>query len=161
MTPQEFWATKSKRPEFLAVVFEHPEFEEPIRLVANQFEPVTLGGSVHTPCSMVISPPEQSNEPIASLKVSFPRAVVGREFKRKLKSITAAGRLAPITVSYRHYIGTDLDLPAMSWVLYVGKSGGVVFTPEVVQVTATDANPMRLSAAEIYDPTVFTGLQAV
>lgn len=161
MTPQEFWATKSKLPEFLAVVFEHPEFDSPIRLVANQFEPVTLGGFEHTPCTMTITPPEQSNEPIASLKATFPRAVVGREFKRKLASITAAGRLAPITVTYRHYIGSDLDVPALSWSLYVSKSGGVVFTPEVVQVTATDANPMRRSAAEIYDPTVFTGLQSV
>lgn len=161
MTPVEFWSTKSKRPEFLAVVFDHPEFDEPIRLVSNQFESVTLGGNVHTPATMEIKPPDQTSEPIAKLKVTFPRAVVGREFKRQLKAITAGGRLSPITVTYRHYIGTDLTTPAMSWELYVAREGGIVFTADVVQVTATDVNPMRLSAAEIYDPAIFTGLQSV
>lgn len=161
MTPAEFWATKSKRPEYLAVVFDHPEFESPIRLVANQFAEVTLGGFVHTPANMGIKPPEQSNEPIAKLTVSFPRAVVGRDFKQRLKAITDGGRLAPITVTYSHYIGSDLVTPAISWELFVARDGGIVFTAEVVQVSATDVNPMRLSAAVIYDPTVFTGLAAI
>lgn len=160
MTPAEFWATKSKRPEYLVVIFEHPEFEDAIRLVADQFAPVTLGGHACTPVAMQVAPPEQTAEPVAKLKVTFPRVVVGREFKRRLREITSAGRLSPITVTYQHFIGTDLAIPAMSWVLYVAKDGGIVFTTDSVQVTATDVNPMRLSASEIYDPTVYTGLAA-
>lgn len=155
-----FWSAKSPDPEYLAVEFGHAEFDTPIRLVANQFAPVTLGGNVHTPCAMSIKPPEQNSDPIARFTVTFPRAVVGREFKRRLKAISVGGRLSPITVAYRHYIGSDLTTPAMSWQLYVARDSGIVFTAEAVQVTATDANPMRLDASVIYDPSVFTGLRS-
>lgn len=158
MTPAEFWATKSKKPEYMAIVFNHPEFDEPIRLVADQFAEVTLGGYVHTPVPMKVNLPDQSGDPIQKLSVSFPRPVVGRQFKQRLKAISAGGRMSPITVSYRHYIHDDLENPAMSYDLYVARDGGVVFTSDAVQVTATDVNPMRLNVSQIYDPAVFTGL---
>lgn len=158
MTPQEFWASKSKRAEYLAIVFDHPEFDNPIRLVANQYAPVTLGGYEHTPAPMEIKPPDQGNDPVQKLTVSFPRAVVGRQFKEQLRAITAGGRMSPVTVSYRHYIADDMDTPAMSHDLYLAKDGGVTFTSDAVQVSATSVNSMRQNASVIYDPTVWTGL---
>ena len=158
MTPAEFWATKSKQAEYLAIVFDHPEFASPIRLVANQYAPVNLGTYEHTPAPMEIRQPDETGEPLLKLTVTFPRAVVGREFKRRLKDISASGRLSPIQVMFRQYLGYDLENPVKSFDLYAAKEGGIVFTADAVQVSATDVNPMRFSAAEIYDPAVYTGL---
>lgn len=158
MTPAEFWTTKSPLPEFHAITFTHPSFEAPIRLVANQFAAVTLGGFAHTPASMSIKPPDQTGNGQAKLSMAFPRQVVGREFKRQLKR--AAGSRAPIAVRYAVYLD-DPATPALTWNLYVSDAGGVTFTADSVQVVATDDNPMRRSAAEIYDPAVFTGLELI
>jgi len=158
MTPAEFWATKSPLPEFHSITFSHPSFEAPIRLVANQFAAVTLGGFAHTPAPMTIKPPDQTGSAQAKLSLAFPRQVVGREFKRQLK--LTAGSRAPITVRYAVYLD-DLATPALTWNLYVSDAGGVTFTADSVQVAATDDNPMRRQAAQIYDPSVFTGLELI
>lgn len=158
MTPAEFWATKSPLPEFHSITFSHPAFEAPIRLVANQFAAVTLGGFAHQPAPMTIKPPDQTGNAQAKLSMAFPRQVVGCEFKRQLK--LTAGSREPITVRYALYLD-DLATPALTWNLYVSEAGGVTFTGDSVQVVATDSNPMRLSAAVIYDPSVYTGLELI
>lgn len=158
MTPQEFWATKSPLPEFHSITFSHPAFEAPIRLVANQFAAVTLGGFAHQPVPMTIKPPDQTGNAQAKLSMAFPRQVVGREFKRQLK--LTAGSRAPIAVRYALYLD-ELATPALTWNLYVSDAGGVTFSADGVQVTATDDNPMRRSAAVIYEPGVYTGLELI
>ena len=110
---------------------------------------------------MTIKEPDQTGNAQASLKMAFPRQVVGREFKRRLKQISAGGRLVPISVVYAHWLGSDLSAPVSSWSLYVDRDAGIVFGPESVQVTATDDNPLRLNCSEIYDPDVWTGLKQV
>ena len=158
MTPAEFWATKSPLPEFHSITFSHPSFAAPIRLVANQFAEVTLGGYVHQPAPMTIKAPDQTGNAQAKLSMAFPRQVVGRAFKQQLKLV--AGSRSPITVRYAVYLD-DLATPALTWNLYVSEAGGVTFTADSVQVVATDDNPMRRSAAEIYDPSVYTGLEII
>lgn len=158
MTPAEFWACKSPLPEFHSITFSHPAFEAPIRLVANQFAAVTLGGYVHTPAPMTIKPPDQTGNAQAKLSMAFPRQVVGREFKRQLK--LTAGSREPITVRYALYLD-DLATPALTWNLYVSDAGGVSFTADSVQVVATDSNPMRRAVAQIYDPSIYTGLELI
>lgn len=158
MTKEEFWATKSPKPEYHAIVFEHPAFDGPIRLVANQFQAVTLGGFSHTPAPMTINPPDQTGSAQSKLTVTFPRQVVGREFKRQLK--LTAGTRQPIVVRHAVYLD-DLTTPALTWKLYASDAGGITFTADGVQVVATDDNPMRRSAAEIYDPGVYTGLEII
>ncbi len=158
MTPAEFWATKSPLPEFHSITFSHPAFEAPIRLVANQFAAVTLGGFAHQPAPMTIKPPDQTGNAQAKLSMAFPRQVVGREFKRQLK--LTAGSREPITVRYALYLD-DLFTPALTWNLYVSDAGGVNFTADGVQVVATDNNPMRQAVAQIYDPSIFTGLELI
>ena len=158
MTAAEFWSTKSPLPEYHSIVFSHPNFDAPVRLVANQFAEVTLGGFVHTPAPMKIKPPDQAGDAQSKLSMAFPRQVVGREFKQKLKLIGASRE--PITVVYAVYLD-DLTTPAVTWSLYVSDAGGVTFGSEAVQVTATDSNPMRRAVGEIYDPSIFTGLEII
>ncbi|MCZ2496444.1 DUF1833 domain-containing protein [Xylophilus sp. Kf1] len=155
-----FWSTKSPLPVYQTVVFEHPAWAAPFRLVADQFEPVTLGGQVHQPAPMTIKPPDQSGDATAKLSLAFPRNVVGREFKKQLRLVRAAGSRAPIRCTYSHYLD-DLDTPAITWRMYVSDAGGVTFNADSVQVSATLDNPMRRSAAVIYTPDVFTGLELV
>ncbi|MCT9812411.1 DUF1833 domain-containing protein [Acidovorax sp. Be4] len=158
MDKETFWAVKSPLPQYQAIVFEHPAFDAPIRLVADQFEPVTLGGHVHQPVPMTIKPPDQAGDATAKLTLAFPRAVVGREFKRQLKLVRDAGSRAPIVVRYDVYL-YDLTIPAVSWLLYIAEQGGVTFNAEAVQVSATVDNPMLKSSGLIYDPATFTGLE--
>lgn len=158
MTPAEFWTTKSPLPEYHTVTFDHPDFDGPIRLVANQFAPVTLGGYEHTPAPMTVKPPDQTGNAQAKLSLAFPRQVVGREFKRQLR--LTIGSRAPVTVVYSIFCNS-LTTPARTWRLYLSDDGGVTFTSDSVQVVAKDDNPMRRSVADIYDPSVYTGLELI
>lgn len=160
MDKRVFWSTKSPRPEFHAVTFTHPSFDGVFRLVANQFEEVTLGGFVHTPAPMSIRPPEQKGDVQPRLTITFPREVVGREFKRQLRRVENGGTREPIAVEYAIYLD-DVDVPQLTWALYVSDQGGVQFNADVVQVTATDDDPIRRPVAPIYDPAVFTGLELI
>lgn len=160
MDKRTFWSSKSPLPEFHTITFEHPVFSSPIRLVANQFAEVTLGGYVHTPAAMAIKPPEQRSDTPPRLTLSFPRQVVGREFKRQLRMIYASNSREPISVTYAIYLGVT-DVPQVTWGLFVAEQGGVQLTPDAVQVTASDDNPLRRNVALIYDPNVFTGLAVV
>lgn len=160
MDRREFWATKSPLPVYQTVVFEHPAFDAPIRLVAEQFAPVALGGFEHRPVQMTLKPPDQTGDANGRMTIAFTRYVVGREFKQQLGLIRASGSQAPIRCTYSLYLD-DLTTPAQSWVLYVAEAGGITFTPETVQVLATTDNPMRRNVARIYDPAIFTGLELI
>ena len=82
MDKAEFWATKNLRARFETVTFSHASFSAPIRLVKDVFEDVTLGGNVYTAAPMDIKPPEQKSDTQPKLTISFPRPVVGRQFKQ-------------------------------------------------------------------------------
>lgn len=155
-----FWATKSPLPVYEAIVFEHPAFDGAYYLVANQFQPVTLGGVVHIPTPMTVKPPDQTGDANAKLAVSFPRVVVGREFKRKLALVRSSGSREPVVVRYRVFLG-ETDAPKVTWNLYAAEDQGINFGPDGVTVNATADNPMRRLAGPVYDPVVFTGLQLV
>jgi hypothetical protein len=127
--------------------------------VLDQFEPVTLGGNVHTPVPGQVKEPDQAGGQVR-LTVSFPRAVVGAEFKRQLRLVQTSGSVAPIACTYARYL-VDTASPEVTWELYVADAGGVTITPDAVQVMATDDNPMRRPAALIYDPATWTGLQVL
>lgn len=158
MDRKEFWASKNPAPQYQTIVIEHPAFDAPFRLVADVFAPVTLGGHVHQPAPMSIKPPDQTGDATAKLAFGFPRNVVGREFKRQLRLLRASGSRVPITVRYSVYLD-DLSNPAITWPLYVAEANGITFNGATVQVNATLDNPMRASAAEVYDPSVYTGLE--
>jgi hypothetical protein len=157
MDRREFWATKATVPVWHAITFSHPALATPIRLVANQFSPVTLSGEVHTPVAMSVQPPETSGSAPPKLTVLFPRQVVGREFKRNMALIDASGSRDAIAVTLAVYYGSTAA-PESTWTLYVAEHGGITFSRDTVQVVASDDNPMRRSVALIYDPGIFTGL---
>ena len=160
MDRKEFWSSKSPLPVYQTIVFEHPAWVAPFRLVADQFEPVTLGGQVHQPAPMTVNPPDNTGGTTAKLALAFPRNVVGREFKKQLRLVRAYGTRDPIRCTYSVYLD-DLSTPAITWPLFVSDAGGVTFNADVVQVSATLDNPLRRSAAVIYTPDVFTGLELV
>lgn len=156
MDKAEFWSKKSPLPEYHGVTFSHPSFAAPIRLVANQFAAVTLGGNVHTPAPMSITPPDQKSDANTRLTLVFPRQVVGRQFKQQLA--LTVGSVDPIEITYEVYCG-DTATPEAIWNLYASDAGGIQFSAQSVQVVATVDNPMRRAVAPIYDPAVFTGLE--
>jgi hypothetical protein len=160
MDKREFWATKSPSAQFETITFEHPEFAAPIRLVANEFSDVILGGNTHTPAGMHIKRPDQRADMQPKLTITFPRQYVGRQFKAQLKLIAAAGSSAPIEITYALWLG-ETDAPKITWNLYAADQGGVNFSADAVQVVATLDNPMRRAVAPIYDPAVFTGLESL
>lgn len=160
MDKAEFWATKSPLAEYHAITFDHPEFDAPFRLVANQYAAVTLAGNVHTPCTMRLVPPDNRSEGNPTLTMAFPRQVVGRQFKAALRLIAAAGSREPIEVIYAVFFG-ETTTPGITWSLYVAEAGGVVFREDTVQVAATLDNPLRTAVAPVYDPGVFSGLASI
>jgi hypothetical protein len=159
MDKREYWTTKPPSPEYEALTFTHPSFSASIRLVIDQFQPVTLGGFVHTPVPCQVKEPDRAGGQVR-LTMAFPRAVVGADFKRQLRLVQAAGSVAPIACGYARYLG-DTVAPEVTWDLYVADQGGVTITPDAVQVVATDDNPMRRPATLIYDPVTWTGLQVL
>lgn len=159
MNQREFWSTKNPAPEYEALTFTHDDFSQPFRIVANQFDEVTLGGNLFTPVRMDVVLPEVGKNAGGSMMIKFPRIVVGRTFSQELKRITLAGRYKPITVQYARYQSPELTTPVQTFTLYVSGNSGVVIGADSVQVTATVDNPMRRSVARIYDVAVFTGLE--
>lgn len=159
VTAVEFWSQKRRAARFDTIAFDHPEFDAPFRLVANVFATVTLGGHDYQPAPMEIGPPSQNGDAQPRLTITFPRAVVGRQFKQQLRLIDAAGSRDPIAVTYAIWL-EDTDAPKFTWPLYVQDKGGVRFSVEAVQVQASLDNPMQRFGQPVYDPAVFTGLQA-
>jgi len=158
MDKNEFWTTKSRQAEYHAVTLNHPALAAPFRMVANQFADVVLGGETFIPAPMTVKPPDQKGGQQAKLTLAFPRALVGREFKRHLKLIKEyGGPRQPISVDYAIFLG-DTDAPELTWNLYASDSGGINFARDQVQVTATIDNLLRRNVAPIYDPATFTGL---
>ncbi|WP_343632646.1 DUF1833 family protein [Roseateles sp.] len=158
MDRRTYWATKSPLPTFHAITFEHPAFDAPIRLVANQYQPVTLGGNVFTPAGMTIKAPDKKSDAQPKLTIAFSREKAGREFKRQMRRIAGSLALTSIAVTYEVYLA-DTDAPQVTWSLFVAESNGIAFSNDQVQVTATIDNPMRRDVGPIYDPAVFTGLE--
>lgn len=158
MDKREFWSTKNPGAQYETVTFNHPDFAAPFRLVKDKFAEVTLGGNVYTPAPMELKRPEQRGDGVVRMPITFPRPVVGRQFKQQLRLI--AGSRDPITVSYGLWLG-DTDAPKVSWSLFASDQGGVNFSTEAVQVTATLDNPLRRDVSLIYDPSVFTGLETL
>lgn len=157
VTAAEFWSSKRRKARYDTIAFAHPEFDATFRLVANVFAAVTLGGNVYTPAPMDIGPPSQNGDAQPKLVITFPRAVVGRQFKQQLRLVQAAGSVDPVEVTYAVWL-EDTDAPKSTWPLFVSS---VVFSSDAVQVQSTIENPMRRFGQMVYLPSVFTGLQGL
>lgn len=160
MDKREFWSTKNPGPQYRTVAFSHASFSATFRLVADVFASVTLGGDVYTPAPMRLKTPDQRGDAQPKLTISFPRQVVGRQFKQQLALVRASGSRVPIVVTYGLWLG-EIDAPKVTWSAYIADKGGVSFNGDLVQVSATIDDPMRQSVAAIYLPETFTGLEAL
>ncbi|MCU0952638.1 MAG: DUF1833 domain-containing protein [Burkholderiaceae bacterium] len=160
ITERQFWARKPVETQYQTVTFSHPAFDAPVRLVANEWAPVTLGGSLYTPAAMSIRPPQSAPTQQPKLTLSFARQQIGRAFKVQLRKIRAAGSRDPVQVDYAVWL-QDTDAPKRTWTLYADDRGGVAFDAQTVQVSATVDRLRRVSRAPIYDPGVFTGLASL
>jgi hypothetical protein len=160
MDKAEFWTTKRREPEYMTIQFDHASFSAPVYLVANEWGVITLGGIDYTGCPMKITPPDQAKDPIASMTIAFPRPIVGREFLQRIEAMTEATIMQPITVTFRHWI-TGAALPVTEFVLFASPENGIAFQAGMVQVTATDENPMRADVSIVYDVDIWTGLQSL
>lgn len=156
----EFWSQKPNNViSYETVTFDHPDIDM-VSLVANQFDPVTLGGVEFTPVTMQVRMPNQSTDPVASVSVSFPRAVVGDAFKQALKQITPYNRIIPITMTVQSWLSSDPNNPQYTWDLFIGEDG-ITMSSDTIQISGADDNPMVLGVSTIYDPAVFTGLDFI
>lgn len=154
----QYWTVKPNNiVRYETVSFSHPDIDD-VLLVANQYDAALLGGNTYTPVRMDVQLPEQDKDPIASVRVSFPRAVVGEAFKQSLKQINPFNSIVPIGMTVSVWLSSDITTPEQSWNLFVGEDG-ITMTGDTVQVTGTDDNPMVYDVSTIYDPAVFTGLE--
>lgn len=160
MNITEYWTKKPNDViRYETVEFQHVDIDT-VKLVANQYDAVTLGGVEYTPVAMSVNTPQQDRDPIASVTAKFPRAVVGEAFKQALKQIQPLNRIQPIKMIVSVWFSFDVSAPQQSWELFVAENG-IVFTGDSVQVTGTDDNPMIQGISTIYDPAVFTGLEVL
>lgn len=156
-TEREYWARKPVEPRLQTVTFTHSSFDGPVRLVANEWQPVLLGGNTFTPVAMDIRPPQSGPGQQPKLTLSFARQQVGREFKAQLRKIREDASREPVQVDFAAWL-VDTDAPKRTWRLYADDRGGVSFDAQAVQVSATVDRLRRVSRAPVYDPNVFTGL---
>jgi len=155
---RQFWTQKNPERQFQTVVFDHQDFAQPIRLVANEYTTQNFGGFTYTPVSMSRKEPEQSSDPVASASVTFPRAVVGDAFNDAIASITPSGWLSPITAEIATYWDSDRVNPSKYWLLYVDNNG-ITLNSTSISIKLSDENPMIRSVSVLYDVSVFTGLE--
>jgi len=155
---RQFWVQKNPEQEFQTVVFDHPDFAQPIRLVANEHTEKTFAGEIYTPVSMSRKDPEQSSDPVSSASITFPRAAVGDAFNDAIESITPSGWLSPITAEIATWWDSDRVTPSKYWKLYID-SNGITLNSESISIKLSDENPMIRSVSVLYDVSVFTGLE--
>lgn len=146
---REYWTTKDAGVEYDTITLEHPEIQ-PIRLVLNAFEKISLGGEIYTPCPGKVDLPEQNNDLLPSIKISLPRAIVGDRMNEEISKISIAGWLVPIKITYRNFIYKDLNTPIIEYKLSLSENG-ISYNKTTVQLTATDDNVLIMGLPHVSD----------
>lgn len=153
-----FWSQKNPSAEFDTISFFHPAFANPVRLVANVFSDITFNGNIYLACSMKVTKPEQGKDPISAASIQFSRPQVGDEFKAIIRSMSPFDWLAsPITLQIQQFTEIDMNKPIQDWKLYVTEDG-IRISRDVLEVQASDDNPMILNTSTLYELTRYPGL---
>lgn len=160
VTQAEFYATKRKEAEFHCLTFDHPDFDAPIRLVFNQFADVTLNCNTYTATVGTVDTSTMEGE-TPSISITFPRIVVGRDFKKQLKKITDSGRMSPISGTYEKFIPSVQLAPVRQRTLHVVENSGIAMNGSSVTVKLGEVNRLTKDVADLYDISIFTGLETV
>lgn len=154
---REFWTTKNPAREYDVVIFEHYEFEQPVRLVLNEHKIQIFQGKEFIPVAAKLSKPEQGGDPISSVSIQFSRIHVGDKFKEVIRKITPFGWAKPIKMIVQQYSELDMNNPSQHWQLFVAEDG-VRFNRNSVDIKASDDNPMIMNVSSIYTIEDYPGL---
>jgi len=102
------WTTKAPVLEFDTIEFSHSSIET-IRIVANQYDPITLLGNEYQPCYVAVQYPKIDGESQPEASFSMARPVVGDIVQRTIRSIPPFMRIKePVVVIMSHWSDADL-----------------------------------------------------
>jgi hypothetical protein len=151
-----FREVKSQRPN--QILYDTLTFYSPVfgyvRLVNRQIFPKTFAGQIYQPCRMEVIESQQSSTPVIDTSVKFGR--LAQDFKQKLKSWKAYGRLTPISATYQQFDARDMNTPLKPWTLYVSD---VSMDHNDVTCSLTLKNPVNNNVGRPYNIEEFPGLQ--
>ncbi len=154
------WTTKPHLLEFDTISFTHSSIQ-PIYIVANQYDPVTIGGNVYQPCYVEVTYPKIDGESQPEAGFTMSRQVVGDLVQRTIRSIPPFMRIKePVKVTMSHWIESDLVTPMFSYELDLSNEG-VSMSVESVTFKIEKVNTMTRSVARIYRLDEWSGLESV
>ena len=106
------WTTKAPVMEFDTIEFRHSSIET-IRIVANQYDPITLLGNEYQPCYVDVQYPKIDGESQPEASFSMARPIVGDIVQRTIRSIPLVlyGDHVPFSIEARGEI-------IMSWKVF-------------------------------------------
>ncbi|MCX8622877.1 MULTISPECIES: hypothetical protein [unclassified Gilliamella] len=141
---REFFTQKNPAEEYDTITFHHPEFKAPLRLILNQFKPLTFAGNEFILVAAKINLPDQGSELTPKLNLQFSRIHIGDEIKKIVNSISPFGWQEPISMIYEQYNELSMNKPTQRYSLYISEEG-IRFNRTAGEITATDDNSMVLA----------------
>jgi len=154
------WTTKAPVLEFDTIEFSHSSIET-IRIVANQYDPITLLGNEYQPCYVEVQYPKIDGESQPEASFSMARPVVGDIVQRTIRSIPPFMRIKePVKVTMSHWVETDLVTPMYSYELDLSNEG-VSMSVDSITFRVEKINTMVRSVARIYRLEDWGGLESV
>ncbi len=154
------WTTKAPVLEFDTIEFSHSSIET-IRIVANQYDPITLLGNEYLPCFVEVQYPKIDGESQPEASFTMSRPVVGDIVQRTIRSIPPYMRIKePVKVTLSHWSDSDLTTPMFSYVLDLSNEG-VSMSVESIGFKVEKINNMTRGVAKIYRIDEWTGLESV
>ena len=154
------WTTKAPVLEFDTIEFRHSSIET-IRIVANQYDPITLLGNEYQPCYVEVQYPKIDGESQPEASFSMARPIVGDLVQRTIRSIPPFMRIKePVVVIMSHWSDADLAKPMFSYELDLSNEG-VSMSVDSVTFKVEKLNNMVRSVARTYEIDEWTGLENV
>ena len=154
------WTTKAPVLEFDTIEFSHSSIET-IRIVANQYDQITILGNEYTPCYVEVQYPKIDGESQPEASFAMARPIVGDIVQRTIRSIPPFMRIKePVKVVMSHWSDSDLATPMFSYELDLSNEG-VSMSVDSVTFKVEKLNNMTRSVARIYTIEGWSGLEAV
>ena len=154
------WTTKAPVLKFDTIEFSHSSTET-IRIVAIQYDPITLLGNEYQPCYVEVQYPKIDGESQPEASFSMARPVVGDIVQRTIRSIPPFMRIKEsVRVVMSHWSDSDLTTPMFSYELDLSNEG-VSMSVDSVTFKVEKLNNMTRSVARIYTIEGWSGLEAV
>lgn len=154
------WTTKAPVLEFDTIEFSHSSIET-IRILANQYQPMTILGHEYKPCYVEVQYPKIDGESQPEASFAMSRPVVGDLVQRTIRSIPPFMRIKePVKVVMSHWSDSDLTEPMFSYELDLSNEG-VSMSVDSVSFKVEKINTMTRGVAKIYGIEEWSGLEGV